>query len=366
MKPVRILVAAGSSGGHIFPALAFLESLKEKYHDIDALLLLPEKSRTNTGCIKDCGYKIEFIPLASVRFGLKREDLENLLGLFKAALQSLRILLEFHPDIVVGFGSATSVPVVILAWLLRAKTLIHEQNVMPGRANKLLAEFADKIAVSFAESREYLQRHRHKIVTTGNPLRKKMLRVDKQQARDYFGFSKDKLTVLVMGGSQGSSNINEGFLNALSLIRGNTGLQVIHLSGRADYALIKERYNNLGVGFALFDFLEPMHYAYSASDIVLSRAGATSIAELIYFCLPAILIPYPYAYEHQYRNAKVLEEKGCAVIIKDNDLSAEALKKNLEALILDRSRLDQMRGKFAGFKVQDAAGLLVKEAVSFN
>ena len=251
MKPVRILVAAGSSGGHIFPALAFLESLKEKYHDIDALLLLPEKSRTNTGCIKDCGYKIEFIPLASVRFGLKREDLENLLGLFKAALQSLRILLEFHPDIVVGFGSATSVPVVILAWLLRAKTLIHEQNVMPGRANKLLAEFADKIAVSFAESREYLQRHRHKIVTTGNPLRKKMLRVDKQQARDYFGFSKDKLTVLVMGGSQGSSNINEGFLNALSLIRGNTGLQVIHLSGRADYALIKERYNNLGVGFAL-------------------------------------------------------------------------------------------------------------------
>jgi UDP-N-acetylglucosamine--N-acetylmuramyl-(pentapeptide) pyrophosphoryl-undecaprenol N-acetylglucosamine transferase len=366
MKPVRILVAAGSSGGHIFPALAFLESLKEKYPDNETLLLLPEKSRGKIDCIDGCGYKIRYIPLASVRFSLKREDLKNLLGLFKAILQSLRILLDFHPDIVVGFGSATSVPVVILAWLLRVKTLIHEQNVIPGKANKLLAEFSDKVAVSFAESREYLKRHRNKTVTTGNPLRKKILRVDKQEARDYFGFSKDKLTILVMGGSQGSSNINDGFLNALSLLKDKAGLQVIHLAGSSDYALIKERYNDLGAAFALFDFFAPMHYAYCASDLALSRAGATTIAELIFYGLPSILVPYPYAYEHQYANAKVLEEKGCAVIIKDKDLNAKALKENLEALILDRSRLDRMRTGFIGLKADDAAGQLVKEVVSLN
>ena len=194
-----------------------------------------------------------------------------------------------------------------------------------------------------------------------------MVRVDKQQARDYFGFGKDKLTVLVAGGSQGSHRINEEFLNAVALIREKAKLQVIHLSGISDYGLLKQRYDGLGIGFALFDFLEPMHYAYCASDIALSRAGATTIAELVFYCLPAILVPYPYAYEHQYGNAKALEEKGCAVIIKDKDLNAGALKQNLEALISVRWRLDDMRGRFSVIlRLRMPAGLLVKEAMAFD
>jgi UDP-N-acetylglucosamine--N-acetylmuramyl-(pentapeptide) pyrophosphoryl-undecaprenol N-acetylglucosamine transferase len=366
MMPARILVATGSSGGHIFPATAFLESMKEKHPDIETLLLLPEKSRGRIASLDACGYNVKYIPISSFGLSLKLENIKGFLGFLKGAWESLRALLKFHPDIVVGFGSLPSVPAVIFGWLLREKTLIHEQNVIPGKANKLLAEVADKIAVSFEGTGKYLRRHKDKIIVTGNPLRKEMSRVDKQSALEYFKFRNNKLTVLVMGGSQGSRRLNDEFLGAVSLIKDRSGLQIIHLTGKADYESLKQRYNSLGVDFALFDFFRPMHYAYCASDIALSRAGATTAAELAYFCLPAILVPYPYAYEHQYENAKALEEKGCAVIVKDKDLSAASLKERLEALASDRSPLERMRSKCAGFKEQDANELLIREVVSFD
>ncbi|MFA5155873.1 MAG: undecaprenyldiphospho-muramoylpentapeptide beta-N-acetylglucosaminyltransferase [Candidatus Omnitrophota bacterium] len=363
MKPARILVATGASGGHIFPALAFLEALKDKYPQAKTLLLLPEKSKTKVRIDED-EFDTRYISLSSVSAGINRESIKSFLAAIRGILQSIRALLKFHPDIVVGFGSAASVPAVIFGWLLRAKTIIHEQNVIPGKATRLLAEFSDKIAISFEASRGYFKRHQDKIVLTGNPLRKQMAPVAKDAALGYFKFDKNKLTVLVMGGSQGSRRINEEFLNALTLLSDKQKLQVIHLSGRQDYVRLKERYQASGVSFALFDFFGPMNYAYCAADIALSRSGATTAAELIFFALPAMLSPYPYAYDHQHKNAKALEEKGCAFIIKDQDLNRQLLKEKLEALIADRSLLEKMRRSYSGFKVEDAAGLLVKEALS--
>lgn len=359
---IKILAAAGASGGHIFPALAFLDALKAKYKDADIFFLLPEKTKIER--IENFNYKVKYIPLASFKFDIKLENINCILDLFRGCWESLFILLKFQPDIVVGFGSLVSVPVVVFAWLLRIKTLIHEQNVMPGRANRLLAFFADKIAVSFAQTRDYLNNYKSKIAVTGNPLRKNLVRLDKLQALDFFRFGRDKLTILVAGGSQGSHRINIEFFNAVSILENKLALQVIHLSGPGDYEWLEHGYEALNIKFALFSFFDSMQYAYSACDLILSRAGATSIAEIMFFELPAMLIPYPYAHRHQHRNAEVLQEKGCAVIIEDEKLNSGILKEKLEFFLSQRNGLENMRAGYAKFAKLNAADLLVDEAMS--
>lgn len=361
---MKILVVTGASGGHIFPALAFLDALKTKHKDADIFFLLPE--RTKLKKLENFNYKVKYISLPSFNLNIKLENINCILDLFRGCWESLFILLKFQPDIVVGFGSFASVPAIMFAWLLRIKTLIHEQNVIPGRANRLLALFADKIAVSFAQTRNYLNNYKGKVVVTGNPLRKNLVRLDKLAALDFFRFDRDKLTILVAGGSQGSHRINIEFLNAISILENKSTLQIIHLSGPRDYELLKHKYEAANIKFALFSFFAPMQYAYSACDVVLSRAGATSVAEIIFFELPAIFIPYPYAHKHQHKNAEVLKEKGCAIIIEDEKLNAGILKEKLEFFLSERNNLENMRAGYSKFSKLNAADLLVDEVMSLN
>ncbi|MFH1640975.1 MAG: glycosyltransferase, partial [Candidatus Omnitrophota bacterium] len=242
--------------------------------------------------------------------------------------------------------------------------LIHEQNVVCGRANRLLLRFADKIAVSFPETSEYLERYRKKIVVTGNPMRKDLSRIDKNKALDYFSFDKKKFTILVMGGSQGSHRVNTAFLKAVSKIPDKSRLQVIHLSGAEDYGSLKEAYKGLNINAELFGFLASMQYAYSACDLVLSRAGATTISEIIFYRLPAIIIPYPFAYQHQLDNAKILEKKGLAIIIQDEALdNIDGLKRALEGFVNDSDRIKMMRARYDSFPSVEAGNLLINEAL---
>lgn len=361
---MKILVVTGQSGGHIFPALAFLEALKEKYSNIDALLVLPEKNIIRERQI--LSNEVKYVNMPSIELSINSKNIGSILKLFKGVWESLSILIGFSPDIVVGFGSLLSVPVIMFSWLLRIRTLVHEQNVLPGRANRLLAHFADKIAVSFQETSRYLTCQRGKIVVTGNPLRKALVAVDKLKALDFFGLNPAKFTILVMGGSQGSRRINQEFLNAVSLMEDKSVFQIIHLCGSADYELLKDKYKTLDIKVALFSFFVPMHYAYSASDLAVSRAGATAIAELMFFRLPAIFIPYPYAGCHQYENARVVKERGCGFIIKDDELNAARLKENLESLLYNRDRLKNMAAAYAEFSSFPAADLLADEAAPFN
>ncbi|MCX5707360.1 MAG: glycosyltransferase, partial [Candidatus Omnitrophica bacterium] len=199
---MRILVATGASGGHIFPALSFLSSLKEKNSGIEGLLVLPLRSSGIK--FQTADFKVRYISMPKLALAI---NIKNSLVLFKfiqAWVESFFILLSFKPDVVVGFGTIDSLPLVMLAWFLRVKTLIHEQNVIPGRANKLLAKFSDAIAVSFAKTKDYLRVDIAKISVTGNPLRRELKRIDRDEAWEFFGFEPGKFTLLVMGGSQGS------------------------------------------------------------------------------------------------------------------------------------------------------------------
>lgn len=359
---MRVLVVSGSSGGHIFPALAFLDSLKKKDENVESFLVLPRKSLQDG--IEVSGYRIKYIPISSIRLSLDLRNIFSLFAFLRGSLESLFILLEFKPDIVIGFGSLVSVPMLLLASFLRIKTLIHEQNVIPGRANRFLARFCSRIAVSFQESKKYLKGYEKKTVLTGNPIRRDLIRVDKSKALDFFGLKEDNFTLLVMGGSLASHKINIVFLKALSEKTFKSRLQVIHLCGRKDFDLLNSGYKDLGVNFRLLDFLKEMQYAYSASDLVICRAGATTISELIFFKVPAVIVPYPYAGGHQTANAKVLEEKGCAVIMEDENLDSDKLQKTLQSLIQNPENLEHMRFSFNSLKINNANELLVEAVFS--
>lgn len=365
---MRILVVTGSSGGHIFPALSFIEKLK----NAEVILVLPrgtknyllESIERYKIAHPDVIREIKYISLSPLSLSFNLKNIKAVLKLISSFLEAIVILISFNPDIVIGFGSLISFPLVLCAWVFRIHTVIHEQNVIPGRANRFLYRISDKFAVSFEETRDYFKKKAGRIVLTGNPIRKQLVKADKAEAGDFFGLDKDKFTILVLGGSQGSQRINREFLKFISAQTNN--IQVIHLSGSQDYDLLRDSYKDLCMPVKLFSFLEPIQYAYSLADLIISRAGATTITEIIYFRIPAVLIPYPYAYEHQLVNARVLENKGCCFIIKDNELSADSLDRVLEPLIDNPQALEKMCLSYNVFPAVDADELLVKEVMSFR
>jgi len=361
---MKVLVTTGSSGGHIFPALGFLSVLKEKVNELDVLLVLPKQNiNLNT---EELGVRVFYLGISSISPRLNLKNFSAALNFFRATFKTAGLLLKFNPDIVVGFGSLASLPCVTLGWFLRITTLIHEQNVFPGRANRFLAYLVDKIAISFQETRNFLKVNQKKIVFTGNPLRKEIFQVEKDKARDFFGLSRSKFTILVMGGSQASHRINLALVKALSAISVKNDLQVIHLAGESDFNFLREEYKKLGIEAKVFIFLKEMQYAYSAADLIVSRAGATSISEIIYFKTPAIIIPYPYAYKHQAKNAQVLRKNGAALVIDDAQLDTDELKINLEALLHNAKELEKMRVGFNSFSTDRANDLLAREVISLT
>ena len=356
---MKVLIVTGSSGGHIFPAVALMQQLEIQENRPQALLILPQRCRGKI--ILPENLPVIYLPLPKLTLAFNRAAVISFGDLFKSSSECLRILLKFRPDVVVGFGSFDSLPLVFFAWFLRIKTILHEQNVLPGRANKLLAKLVDKVAVSFNQTLKYLGVSPRKVIFTGNPLRRDLKPLARRAALEYFSFPENKFTILVAGGSQGSSRINIGFINSLSGIAAPGALQVIHLSGHAERAILEECYHKLGISARVFDFLEPMQYAYSCADLAVCRSGATTVAELILFTLPAILIPYPYAYAHQSANAQVLAEAGCAVIIKDEEAQGPLLGQTVADMIRQPQKASRMRLAYQAFR-SDGASAVVKLA----
>jgi UDP-N-acetylglucosamine--N-acetylmuramyl-(pentapeptide) pyrophosphoryl-undecaprenol N-acetylglucosamine transferase len=360
---MKILAVAGASGGHIFPAISFFEALKKEHADFKTILVIPRRGAKIQ--IAAGEFNIKYISIFPVNLSFTRSNFIALLNLFKGLLQSLKLIFGFRPDIVIGFGGLESIPLLFFAWIFRLKTLIHEQNVLPGRANRLLAKFVDKVAISFIETKNYLKIFPDKIVLTGNPVLERLKPVTKKEALEFFGFNENKFTILALGGSQGSHSINSAFLGAVVSLEKNYKIQVIHISGAADYDFLSARYNGLSsiVKTKIFSFLKEMQYAYSACDLAVTRAGATTIAELLLFRVPAVIIPYPYAYNHQLENAKIIEKIGAAVVIEDNEAMNMKLKNILDEFVNNPDKIKAMKDNFNNYDVKSNAGDLLVKAV---
>jgi UDP-N-acetylglucosamine--N-acetylmuramyl-(pentapeptide) pyrophosphoryl-undecaprenol N-acetylglucosamine transferase len=358
---MKILIACSGSGGHIFPALSSAQELRKQ----DCGILFLQTNRKDIDeLIASEGFDIVNSNLEKISFVGLKNKVQSIFNLFLAAINSFRIISDIRPNVVIGFGGYHSGPIVVAAHLLKIPTLIHEQNVIPGKANRILSKFADKVAVSFRESHDYFKSS--KVVFTGCPLRSEIFSISKESAYSKYGFAKDKFTILVMGGSQGSHNINLNFVKAVNLLEQKDQIQIIHLTGKNDYELISKEYRKTNIPCLVFDFLDEMGYAYKLADFVIARAGASTIFELMSLAIPAIIIPYPFAGRHQTANAKILSDAGAAILIEEGELSAQALKEELSSLISDKEKLNQMKRAFEKFPITDAAKNLSRQILSLK
>jgi UDP-N-acetylglucosamine--N-acetylmuramyl-(pentapeptide) pyrophosphoryl-undecaprenol N-acetylglucosamine transferase len=360
----RIILAAGGSGGHIFPAIALATELEKR--NTGEICFISSKRRLDREILKETGYRCFFLSVnpMPLRFGLARV-LTFSLKLVMDTLASFCIIAFLRPDAVVGFGGYSSGAIARAAKIFGIPVLIHEQNLVPGRANRILCRVADKVAVSFRGSEDQFSCDKEKVVFSGNPLRTDILSRNREASARALGISPEKFTILVMGGSQGASFLNRTVSEVARRITQEKGpeVQFIHLTGKKDIESISDFYRENGIQGRVFSFLERIEDAYAASDMAISRAGAAAVFELAYYAKPMILVPYPNPKNNQRSNAEYFAEKGAAVCREEKDLTADGLYDDILDMIENGEKRERLSEAAGSLSVPDAAGVLADEVV---
>lgn len=330
---MRILLAGGGTAGHINPALAVADLLRARGAEI---LFAGTERGLEADLVPRAGYELETISAAPFPRRLSWQQVVAVFAAMEGWRKAFRILRRFRPHVVVGTGGYVAGPVLLAGVLLRIPTLIHEQNAWPGGTNRMLARWVDRVALGYTEAAQYL-RAKDKPVHTGNPVRADVLAAVRHDALRTLSLRRDRITVVIFGGSRGARSINEAVWGAREHLRTDTRLQVIHQTGAADFAAVKERYASVGIEpqdeatiidgtMRVVPYLYDMPAVLAAADIAVSRAGALSLAEISARGLPAILVPYPHAAgDHQTFNARSLVEAGAARMIPDHELTGDHL-----------------------------------------
>lgn len=316
---MKIIIGAGGSGGHVFPALETAKVLKEKGCQVIFL--------TTPGLAFDLIRKSQFPvwAIASPRMKLLSplSALQEIFKMIRSIIQSCGLIDDIAPDVVVGFGGYGAFPVVVAAILKRKPVLIHDQNVVPSWSNRVVKHFVDRIAISFDKSQEHFRSP--KTILTGCPCRDTPSPKTREEIFRGFDLLPDRPTIFVLGGSQGSRTINKEFSRAVMVLQDKFDFQFIHVCGRADYEELSRFYQTVKVSYRLFDFLDDVQSAYAIADLVVSRSGAATVCEILSFQKTAILIPYPLIRVHQKENAQVVCEQGLGVILEDQECRAQRL-----------------------------------------
>lgn len=372
---MKILIACGGTAGHIFPGLALAEEINKEKNDYQVTLVVSSRRR-DQNYLKAAGaiskkLKVETIIAMPLPYKFSIEYLSFSLKLILAFFQALAIIVKFRPEVVVGFGGCTSFAPLVVASKLGIPTLIHEQNLVPGRTNKKLAKIVDKIAVCFQQTAEYFPKlkTKTKLIKTGLPLRGQILnRKSKHASNSVKAPSADKFTILIIGGSQGASKINDLVLDALTTVDKTTlaHLELIHLTGRNDFNAIVKRYETLGVAHQVFDFLEDMPSAYRVADLLISRSGAGAIFEAASFGLACILIPYSMGTQHQKNNAAYLKNEGAAIVLDERTTKPQDLARLIFDLIGNANLKEKLSRQIKLLAVFDAAKKLKKEVLDLH
>ncbi len=336
---MKFVIAAGGTGGHLFPGLAVGEILLARGHEV--MLLISEKEIDATATQGRKEFRIE--KLAGI--GMPKLFSPAIIGFAFRFWKGLRrckaLFREWQPAAVLGMGGFTSTAPILAGRSRKIPTFVHESNAIPGRANRLNARYVTKVLLGFAECAQHFPKVKCEV--TGTPLRSALTgAVDKTAALATFGLKPGRTTLLVMGGSQGASGINSAVGAAAARLK-SYSWQVIHLAGAQDKQRMHDAYQREGVPAAVVAFHHKMEEAYGASDLAIARSGAASLAELSHFGLPSILIPYPFAADdHQTANAKIFEDAGAAVLMKESDATPDALAEKISAFIADPARLAAM------------------------
>lgn len=359
----KIIISGGGTGGHIFPAIAIANAVKELLPDTE-ILFIGAKGRMEMKRVPEAGFPIEGLDI----YGLQRkinlrnvfENLKLPLRLYRSTRKAKQIITNFKPDVVVGVGGYASGPALKIASAMNIPTLIQEQNSYPGITNKLLAKKVDRICTAYDNLERFFPLD--KIIKTGNPIRKDILNpVDRGEGYAYFQLDERKKTIVIIGGSLGSRTINESvctFVKELS----TKGIQMVWQTGEYYYPDIAKEYKDIQ-GVTIMPFVGRMDYLYRVADVVVSRAGALALSELCVVAKPCILIPSPNVSEdHQTKNAKALSNAGAAILIPDNK-ACEQLRDAVFALIEDDNQCMAMKENLKTMAQPDATEKIAKEVI---
>lgn len=343
---MRFVVTGGGTGGHIYPALAIARGLQKDFGA--EVYYLGGTRGMEAEIVPRAGFPFEAIALEGFRRSLSPA---NVLVAWRAArgvAQAWRLIKKIRPAAVVGTGGYVCGPVVLAASWQGIPTLIHEQNALPGVTNRILSRFARQIALTFEDSKQYFPR-KARTKVTGLPVRPEVLKAERFSARIKLGIPPDAVVVLSFGGSQGARSINNALSGVLSASAGRQDVHFLHVTGPRQYDYFMDNISQNGISLVnagniiITPYMYDMPEAMAASDLVVCRAGAATLAELTVLGLPGILIPYPHAAEnHQEHNARAMERAGAAVVIRDGELSPEILLGKINSLLSDSASLSAM------------------------
>jgi UDP-N-acetylglucosamine--N-acetylmuramyl-(pentapeptide) pyrophosphoryl-undecaprenol N-acetylglucosamine transferase len=356
MKNYRFILSGGGTGGHIYPAIAIANELKLQFPDAE-FLFVGAKDKMEMQKVPQAGYEIKGLWIAGLQRKLTLQNMMFPLKLASSLLESKRIIKKFKPNVVIGTGGFASGPLLQAAGSAGIPTVVQEQNSFPGITNKLLSKKANAICVAY----ENLQRFfpKEKIVLTGNPVRQDLIDIEnkRDEATEFYGLDPNKKTLLVLGGSLGARRINQLIEKELENFL-SQNVQVIWQCGKLYFEDYK-KYNQPNV--KVVDFIERMDFVYAASDVIISRAGASSVSELCIVGKPVIFIPSPnVAEDHQTKNAQAIVEAKGAILLKESELDSE-FSIVFEALLKDHGKQKQLSGNIKKLARPDATKQIVEE-----
>lgn len=348
---MKLFIAAGGTGGHIFPGISVAEAFLEQDKNNQVVFI-----GTTTGLegtiVPAYGFRLVYIEARQFLGKGVAYKIFTLLHVLQGIRQGISLIKQEKPDAILGMGGFTSVPIIIAGLLLGIPRFLHEQNVKPGLANRLLSRFSTSTFISFEVTKEYLKK-RNNVYHTGNPLRKKITTERKEKSQDTFG-------IFVFGGSRGATRINESVLTLLPFLESYKNTIMYHQTGNEDFRRVKEAYEKTRVKYEVFPFTNEMAKYYNLSDVVICRAGASTIFELAFFKKAAILIPYPFsAGGHQWHNASLVEHIGGGYFINNDEATGDRLYSILKQLMDNTALLHTMGENIATLYVDNAAQRIV-------
>ncbi|MGQ9780348.1 MAG: undecaprenyldiphospho-muramoylpentapeptide beta-N-acetylglucosaminyltransferase [Bacillota bacterium] len=344
---MRVLIAGGGTGGHVYPGITIGQAIRARRPEAE-ILFVGTREGLEADVVPREGFALETLPLMGLPRKLSPRVLVAAWLAGKGLLAAFRLIKRFRPDLVVGTGGYVCGPVVLAAVLCGVPSAIQEQNAFPGLTNRFLGRLVRRVFLGYEEAARYFPPD--KVAVTGNPIRAGILAADRTEAAAKLGLDPALTTVLVMGASQGARSLNEALLTCLPRLLLQPRLQVLHIAGRRNYEAVREALEHLRLPPAMAarvviaPYIYNMPDAYAVADLVVSRAGAISLAEMTARGLPLILVPFPYAAaDHQLFNARALEAKGAAKVILDRELNGERLYREIIGLLRDPSRVARMR-----------------------
>lgn len=348
---LRVILTTGGTGGHVFPALAVAEELKKQVPDVQ-ILFMGTRYGFEQHWVREVGLDFVGLPVQGV-LGRGLRSIGALVAMGISITEALTIMATFKPDVTIGFGSYASFAGLSAAILCRCPSLIHEQNAVPGLANRVLSKFVKKICLGIPDKLKKFPVH--KTVITGNPVRSEIIGLPAKT------FQSKKKKLLIMGGSQGATSINQAILRILDEFKA-ADVEIWHQTGNHDYVDILAAYDKAEYKKAqVVSFIADVASAYKWADLVVCRAGASTVAELTVSGTPAVLIPFPFStHDHQLRNAEYMVEHKAAVLVKDEELTSDSFARTLLELITDRKQLKAMSQAAKELAHPDAAKEVVE------